>query len=158
MRTRWYWYNLKIFISTNNTIMWNLLIIPVALRPIVKYPIVDNLEDDGDSTFIKCAFWRRSPPEVFLGQGVLKICSKFYRKEHPYRSTISIKLLCNFIEIALWHGRSPSNLLQLWMAAFGKLSNSNLKKAEVGNFGNFLGTGKTDFINSYHKVRHFHRC
>ena len=45
--------------------MWNLLIIPVALRPIVKYPIVDNLEDDGDSTFIKCAFWRRSRPEVF---------------------------------------------------------------------------------------------
>ena len=101
--------------------------------------------------------------ETQPSRGVLRTrCSEnmqqIYRKEHPYRSTISIKLLCNFIEIALWHGRSPSNLLQLWMAAFGKLSNSNLKKAEVGNFGNFLGTGKTDFINSYHKVRHFHRC
>ena len=36
---------------------------------------------------------RSSPPEVFLGKGVLKICSKF-TGEHPCRSLISIKLLC----------------------------------------------------------------
>ena len=34
---------------------------------------------------------RSSHPEVFLGKGVLKICSKF-TGEHPYRSVISIKL------------------------------------------------------------------
>ena len=32
-----------------------------------------------------------SHPEVFLGKGVLKICSKF-TGEHPCRSAISIKL------------------------------------------------------------------
>ena len=37
-----------------------------------------------------------SPPEAFLRKWVLKICSKF--TEHPYRSVISIKLLCNFLD------------------------------------------------------------
>ena len=66
---------------------------------------------------------KSSRPEVFLRKGFLKICSKFTR-EHPCRRTISIKLLCNFIEIALRHGCSPVNLLQntfsnehLWVAA-----------------------------------------
>ena len=35
---------------------------------------------------------RNSHPEVFLGKGALKICSKF-TGEHPCRSVISIKLL-----------------------------------------------------------------
>ena len=35
---------------------------------------------------------RSSRPEVFLGESVLKICSKF-TGGHPYRSAISIKLL-----------------------------------------------------------------
>ena len=34
---------------------------------------------------------RNSPPEVFLGKGVQKICSRF-TGEHTYRSGISIKL------------------------------------------------------------------
>ena len=34
-----------------------------------------------------------SPPGVFFGKGVLKICSKF-TEEHLCRSVISIKLLC----------------------------------------------------------------
>ena len=49
--------------------------------------------------------FRSSRPEVFLGKGVLKIRMKFTR-EHPCRIVISIKLLCNFIEIALRHGFS----------------------------------------------------
>ena len=49
--------------------------------------------------------WRSSPPEVFLGKGILEICTKF-TGEHPCRSAISVKLLCNFIEIALCHGCS----------------------------------------------------
>ena len=36
---------------------------------------------------------RSSPPEAFLGKGVLKIWSKFIW-EHPCRNVISIKLLC----------------------------------------------------------------
>ena len=54
-----------------------------------------------------------SAPEVFLGKGVLKIYSKF-TVEHPCRSVISIKLLCNFIEITLRHGCSPVNLLHIF--------------------------------------------
>ena len=62
---------------------------------------------------------RSSPPEVFLGKDVLKICSKF-TGEHPCRSVISIKLLCNFIEIALRHGCSPVNLLHTFRTPFYK--------------------------------------
>ena len=40
-------------------------------------------------------------PRVFLGKGTLKICSKL-TGGHPCRSAISIKLLCNLIEITLW--------------------------------------------------------
>ena len=43
---------------------------------------------------------RSSPPEVFLGKGVPKICSKF-TGEHSCQSVISIKLLCDFIKTAL---------------------------------------------------------
>ena len=57
--------------------------------------------------------FRSSPPEVFLGKGVLKICSKF-TGEHPCRSAISIKLQSNFIGIRLQHGCSPINLLHLF--------------------------------------------
>ena len=56
---------------------------------------------------------------MFLGKGVLKICIKF-TGEHPCRSVISIKLLCNFIEIALRHGCSPVNLLHIFKTPFPK--------------------------------------
>ena len=49
---------------------------------------------------------RTRQPKVFLGKGVLKICSKF-AGEHPCRSVTSLKLLCNFIEIAVRHGCFP---------------------------------------------------
>ena len=62
---------------------------------------------------------RNSPPEVFIGKGVLVICSKF-KGEHPYRSVISIKLICSFIEITLWHGYSPVNLLHIFRTTFPK--------------------------------------
>ena len=41
---------------------------------------------------------RSSPSEVFLGKDVLNIFIKF-TGEHPCRSAISTKLLCNFLEI-----------------------------------------------------------
>ena len=46
---------------------------------------------------------RSSRTELFLGKGVLKICSKF-TGEHPCKKVISIKLQSNFIEITLRHG------------------------------------------------------
>ena len=63
--------------------------------------------------------YRSSRPEVFLRKGVLKICSKF-TGEHPCRSLISIKLLSNFIEIALRHGCSPVSLLNIFRTPFPK--------------------------------------
>ena len=64
-----------------------------------------------------CIQYRSSPPEVFLGKGVPKICSKFTGK-HPCRSVVSIKSLWNFIEIALWRGCSPANLLHIFRTPF----------------------------------------
>ena len=72
--------------------------------------------NEGDMTFIRD---RSSRPEVFLGKGVLKICIKF-GGEHPCRSVISITSLCNFIEIALWHGCSPVNLIHIVRTPFPK--------------------------------------
>ena len=65
---------------------------------------------------LKCIF-RSSPWEVFFRKGVLKIFSKF-TGEYPCRSAVSIKLLCNFIEIALRHGCSPVNLLYIFLTPF----------------------------------------
>ena len=61
--------------------------------------------------------YRSSHQEVLLRKIVLKICSKFTR-EHPCRSPISVKLLCNFIEIALRHGCSPVNLQHIFRIPF----------------------------------------
>ena len=61
--------------------------------------------------------FRSSHPEVFLGKGVLKICSKC-TGEHLCRSAISIKLQSNFIEMALRHGCSPVNLLHIFRTPF----------------------------------------
>ena len=63
--------------------------------------------------------YRSSLPEVLLGRGILKTCSKC-TGEHPCRSAISKKLLCNFNEIALWHGCFPVNLLHILRTPFPK--------------------------------------
>ena len=63
--------------------------------------------------------FRSSPPEIFSWKGDLNICSKF-TKEHPYRSVISIKMFCNFIEITLRHGCSPVTLLHDFKVPFPK--------------------------------------
>ena len=54
-----------------------------------------------------------------LWKGVLKICCKF-TGEHPCQSVISIKLLCSFIEITLWYGCFPVNLLNIFKTPFYK--------------------------------------
>ena len=83
---------------------------------------------------------RSSPPEVFQEKDVLKICGKLTR-ENSCWGVISIKLLCNFIEITLWHGCPSVNLLsifsvlffsseQLWKAA-SKMKISKIKKMMI---------------------------
>ena len=61
--------------------------------------------------------FRSSHPEMFVKNGALKICSKF-TGEHLCRSVISIMLLCNFIEISLWHEFPPVNLLHIFKTLF----------------------------------------
>ena len=68
---------------------------------------------------------RSSHPEAFLRKAVLSIYSKFTR-EHPFRSAISIKLLCNFFEIAFRHGCSPVNVLHIFKTSFLKNTSEEL--------------------------------
>ena len=60
---------------------------------------------------------RSSPPKVLLGKGVLKICSKF-NGEYSCRNVMSIKPLCNFMEITIRHGCSPVKLLYIFRTPF----------------------------------------
>ena len=79
------------------------------------------------SRYLKNKFrkYTGSHPEVFLGKGVLKICSKF-KGEHPCRSVMSIKLICNFIEITLLHWFCPVNLLRIFRTPFPKNNSGGL--------------------------------
>ena len=61
--------------------------------------------------------YRSSHPQVFLRKAVLIIRSKF-AGEHPCQHVISIKLICNFIEITLRHGCSPVSLLHIFRTSF----------------------------------------
>ena len=62
---------------------------------------------------------------MLLGKGVLKISSRF-TGEYPCQSTISIKSESNFIEIALWHGFSPVELLRIFRTPFPKNTSGRL--------------------------------
>ena len=62
---------------------------------------------------------------MFLGKGVLKICSKF-TGEQPRQSVISIKLLCNCIEITLRHGCFPVMLLHIFRTHIYKNTSEGL--------------------------------
>ena len=69
--------------------------------------------------------YRGSPPEAFLGKGVLKICSKF-TGEHPHRSAILVKLQSSFIEIPLRYGCSLVNLLHILRTSSSKKTSGRL--------------------------------
>ena len=62
---------------------------------------------------------------MFFGKGVLKICNKS-TGEHPCRSTISIKLQGNFIEITLRHVCPHVNLLHIFRTPFPKSTSGRL--------------------------------
>ena len=62
---------------------------------------------------------------MFFGKDVLKIYNKL-TGEHPRRSVISIKLQSNFIEITLWHGCSPVNLLYIFRTPFYRITYGGL--------------------------------
>ena len=87
-----------------------------------------------------------SPPEVFFGKIVRKICNRF-TGEHPCRSVIQINLQSNLIKIALWQGCSPVNLLHIFRKPFPKniferLLLKFLASLTSSNFGPLLPAGK----------------
>ena len=60
-----------------------------------------------------------------LRRGVLKMCSKF-TGEHPCQSAISIRLLCNFIEVTLRNGCFSVNLLHIFLTPFLNITSDGL--------------------------------
>ena len=92
---------------------------------------------------------------MFLGNGVLKICSKF-TGEHPCQSVISI-------EIAFWHVCSPVNLLHVFRTSFYKNTSGRLlmRMFSFAKWGNSLQSSRYERkINSngchnkaHHRVR-----
>ena len=66
-----------------------------------------------ETNIFKVSINRNSLPEVFLGKSVQKKCSEF-AGEHPCQSVISIRFLCNFIEITRRYWCSPVNLLHIF--------------------------------------------
>ena len=80
---------------------------------------------------------RSSTIEVNLGKGVQKICSKL-TGEHPCRNMISMKLPCNFIDIALWHECSPVNLLHTFRTPFYKNTPGGAASVHVNYMQNYF--------------------
>ena len=58
------------------------------------------------------------------------MCSKF-TGEHSCRSVIPINLQGNFIEITLWHGCCPANLLHIFRTPFLKNTREMNKTREI---------------------------
>ena len=85
----------------------------------------DNIRWSSCLLNLSNTLYRSSHPEVFLVKGVLKICSKF-TGEHPCQSVISIKLLCNFIEITLRQECSSVNLLHIFRTPFPRTTSGCL--------------------------------
>ena len=90
--------------------------------------------------------FRSGRSEVFLRKGVLVICSKF-TGDQPCRSVISVKVLCNFIKIALRHGCSPVNLLHVFRTPFLKSTSGRLH-LDLNKFKKILNSKK------FSQVRH----
>ena len=70
-------------------------------------------------TVLNISSFTSSLPEVFLGKGVLNICSKF-TGEHPCQSAISLKLQVNFFEITHRYGCFLVNWLHVFRTPFLK--------------------------------------
>ena len=68
---------------------------------------------------------QKQPPRGVLRKRCFENVQQIYRRT-PCQSTFSIKLLCNFIEIALRHGCSPVNVLHILRTPFNKNNSGRL--------------------------------
>ena len=110
---------------------------------------------------------------MFLGKGVLQICITFTGEHQCRNNVISIKLLCNFIEITLQHGCSPVSLLHIFRTSFRKNTSgwlllplfknycfSVLKGQIIKTHKNqiYFKTFKFEFFDTYYSQSTLHRC
>ena len=102
------------------------------------------------------------------------MCSKF-TGAHPCRSVISIKLLCNFIDITLRNGCSPENLLHIFRTPFTrnasgwlllepvqiakiKKDQGNLMQNDFNLTGSILKRIKEERGCAMNETLHLHKC
>ena len=84
------------------------------------------MNHDEKRSFHKRMFYSQvALQRCFLRKIAVKIYSEF-TGEHPCQSAISVKLLCNFFEIILWHGCSPVILLHVFKTYFYKNTSRRL--------------------------------
>ena len=88
-----------------------------------------------------------SPPQVFLGKGVLEICSKF-AGEYPCWAVILIKLLCYFIEITLRHGCSPVNVPHIPRTSFYRNTYRGLLLVKIYFCSVWVHTCRNEFVRA----------
>ena len=84
---------------------------------------------------------------MFLRKVALKICSKF-TGECLCRSAISIKLLCNFIEITFRHRCSPVKLMHIFRTPFLKNSSGGSTKQKSCMLLSYLHNVSNGLIHS----------
>ena len=78
-----------------------------------------------NSVLFKVSFIQKQPSREVLKKRCSGNMQQIYRRT-PCWSVVSIKLLCNFIEIALRHGCSPVNLPHIFRIPFLKNTSGRL--------------------------------
>ena len=76
-------------------------------------------------TGIFCITLQKQPSTGVLTKKYSENMQQIYKRT-PMPKEISIKLFCNFLEIALWHGCSPVNLLHIFRTLFNENTNGGL--------------------------------
>ena len=89
---------------------------------------MNTLELFQDNARPRLEIWKNG--KMLHEKGALKICGKF-TGENSCRSVISIKLRGIFIEITLWHGCSPVNLLHIFRTSFSENTSEGLLLSAV---------------------------
>ena len=90
--------------------------LPIALLYVFDAKIDQVLQSsEGNAELV----YQKQPSRGVLIKKCSEICSKF-TWEHPCQCVISIKLLSNFIEFTLQHGRSPVNFFHIFRRPFPK--------------------------------------
>ena len=83
------------------------------------FALIFHLKEAPGTDLEKAVRWKgeKQPPKGVLKKRCSENMQQIYRRK-PMRSMISIKLLCDFIEITLRHVFSPVNLLHIFRTPF----------------------------------------